>query len=83
MKKIENNDVANSLFNSKLQNYSNFKLQTVHTNVVKFYREKNFSSLFDEIDDNKNENYYDNNSFIKEYNLFCDKENIINETKLD
>ena len=83
MNKIESNDELNSIFNSKGQKSSDFNFQTFHTNFAKLYREKNFSLLFDEICDNKNENDYDNNSFIKEFNSFCNDENKINETKLD
>ena len=83
MNKIESNDSLNSIFNSKGQKYSDFNFQTFHTNFAKLYREKNFSLLFDEICDNINENDYDNNSFIKEFNSFCNDENKINETKLD
>ena len=83
MSKVENNDVLNSIFNSKVQKSSDFKFLAFHTNFAKLYREKSFSSLFEEIVDNKNENDYDNNSFIKEFNSFYNDENKINETKLD
>lgn len=83
MSKVENNDILNSIFNSKEQKSSDFKFLTFHTNFAKLYREKSFSSLFEEILDNKNENDFDNNSFIKEFNSFYNDENKINETKLD
>ena len=83
MNKVENSDIFNSILNSKGQKSSDFKFLTFHTNFAKLYREKSFSSLFEEIVDNKNENDYDNNSFIKEFNSFYNDENKINETKLD
>ena len=81
MKKVENNDVINTIINSKGQNSSNFKFQTFHTNFAKLYREKNLSLLIEEVVDNKNENDYDKESKIAEYFSFCDGEYTINETK--
>jgi hypothetical protein len=81
MTKMENNDAFDPMINSKVQNSSNFKLQTFHTNFAKLYREKNLSLLIEEIVDNKNENDYDKESKIAEYFSFCDGEYTINETK--
>jgi hypothetical protein len=81
MKKMENNDVINPIINSKGQNSSNFKFQACHTNFAKIFREKNLSSLIEEVVDNKNENDYDKESKIAEYISFCDGEFTINETK--
>ena len=75
MSKVENNDVLNSIFNSKGQKSSDSKFLTFRTNFAKLYREKSFSSLFEEIVNNKNEKDYDNNSFIKEFDSFCNDEN--------
>ena len=83
MKKVENNDVVNSIIKSKVQKSSNFKYKSFHTNFGKLYREKNFSLLIEEVVDNKNENDYDKDSFIKEYISFCEKESEINETNLN
>ena len=79
MKKVENNDVINPIINSKGQNSSNYNFQTCHTNFANLYREKNFSLLFEEVVDNKNENDYDKK--IAEYISFCDGEYTINQTK--
>ena len=81
MKKVENSDIINPIINSKGQNCSNFKFQTVHTNLAKLYKEPNLSLLIEEIVDNKNENDYDKESKIAEYFSFCDGEFTINETK--
>ena len=80
MQKIENNESLNFKFNSKGQK-SKYKL--FHTNFAKLYKEKNLNLLFEEIVDNKNENDYDKDCFIKEYISFCEKESEINETNLN
>ena len=81
MTKMENNNAYNSMITSKVQNSSNFKFQTFHTNFAILYREKNFSFLIEEGVDNKTENDYDRESKIAEYISFCDGEYTITETK--
>ena len=81
MTKMENNDAFNSMINSKVQNSSNCKFQTIHTNFATLYREKNFSLLIEEVVDNKTEKDYDRESIIAEYISFCNGESTINETK--
>ena len=79
MMKMENNDEFNSIVNSKGQKSPNFKCKSFHINFAEFYEEENLSSPFEELIDNKDENDYDEYSFIPEYISFCEKK--INETR--
>ena len=78
MMKMENNDEFNSIVNSKGQKSPNFKCKSFHINFAEFYEEENLSSPFEEFI-NKNENDYDEDSFISEYISFCEKK--INEAR--
>ena len=79
MMKMENNDEFNSIVNSKGQKSPNFKCKSFHINFAEFYEEENLSSPFEELIDNKDENDYDEYSFIPEYISFCEKK--INEAR--
>ena len=79
---MESNESLNFKSNSKGQKSSNSKYKLFHTNFAKLYKEKNLNLLYEEIGNNKNENDYEKNSFIKEYITYCEQAIEINETNL-